>query len=228
MSPTPTVRPEFARSDVDAVLVGAVGAGGADRRQTVADAVVEHWRSVTWPEGLVALHCFTSTHSDAVLTYEQWSSEAALRAALADPASISRANPGFALATGPCPEPVAYRRHLTVRGTAVGDPPPPAASFPVAAFPMADRQTAEQWIEDLLKSEERAAGKDRAYPGAIAANMHIGLDGRSVLIFSEWITEQQAVAHMEVLTKVMLVDVGNQEDELGALYAHHASVVLGS
>lgn len=223
MSSTSETRPVVSRPDVDSVVVGIVNAGGPERRSEVADAVVAHWRSVDWPEGLVALNCFTSTTDDAVLTFEQWASEEALRRSLDDASGISRANPGLA-ATEWAEEPVAYRLHQVVRGTAVETPPPPARSFPIAAFPMENEASARQWIEDLLKSEEAVAGADRAYPGAIAANIHIGLDGRSVLIFSEWLTEEQAVTHMQILTKAMLNDVGNSEDELGGLYVHHATV----
>ncbi|OKI81539.1 hypothetical protein AMK11_25630 [Streptomyces sp. CB02414] len=212
---------------MDSVVVRVVNAGSLERRSAVADAVVAHWRSADWPEGLVALNCFTSTKDDAVLTFEQWTSQEALRKSLDDASGLSRANPGLALAER-AEEPVAYRLHKVVRGTAVGNPPPPARSFPIAAFPMENEATARQWIEDLLKAEEAVAGADRAYPGAIAANIHISLDGTSVLIFSEWLSEEQAITHMQILTKAMLTDVGNSEDELGGLYRHHATLTRSS
>ncbi|MFD7898765.1 hypothetical protein [Streptomyces sp. NPDC059743] len=223
MSSTPDARPVISRPDVEAALVTTVDAGSPEGRLTVADEVVAHWRSAPWLDGLIALHCFTSTQSNNVLTYEQWASEESLGKSLADETGISRARPGADPAAG-SRSLVAYRLHKVVRGTAVGDPPPPARSFPIAAFPMENREAARQWIEDLLKSEETVAGADRAYPGAIAANIHISLDGTSVLIFSEWLSEEQAITHMRVLTRAMLADVGNSEEDLGFLYRHHATL----
>jgi len=223
MSSTPDTRPLISRPDVDAVLVGAMNAGGRERQRSVADAVVAHWRSAEWPEGLVSLNCFTSTQNDGVLTYEQWASEETLQKSLLDESGISRATPGRDLTAG-AESLVPYRLYQVVRGTAVSNPPPPARSFPIAAFPMENHEAARQWIDDLLKAEEAAAGADRAYPGAIAANIHIALDGRSVLIFSEWLSEEQAITHMQIVTKAMLMDVGNSEDDLGSLYRHHATL----
>ncbi|MFD7061135.1 hypothetical protein [Streptomyces sp. NPDC059906] len=223
MPSTPESRPVVTRPDANAVAVGVVSAGSAEHQRAVADAITAHWRSVDWPEGLVALNCFTGTRNDAVLTFEQWATEDALRASLTDPLGISLSHPGRD-ADPEAEAPTAYRIHQVVRGTAVDSASVSAQSFPVAAFPMENEAAARQWITDLLKSEEAAAGANRAYPGAIAANIHIGLDGKSVLIFSEWRSEAEAVAHMEILTKAMLADVGNSEEDLGALYRHHSTL----
>ncbi|MET9458324.1 hypothetical protein ABZY05_25120 [Streptomyces canus] len=151
MSSTPDTRPVISHPEVDSVVVGVVKAGDRERQQEVAGAIVEHWRSVEWPDGLVAVNCFTSTQNDSVLTYEQWESEKALSASLDD-----ERHPGRAPGSG-ATELVPYRLYKVVRGTAVGDPPPPANSFPVAAFPMESHEAARQWIEGLLKAEEAAA-----------------------------------------------------------------------
>lgn len=217
MSSTPDTLPRISRPDVDAVLVGVLNSGGGEGQEAVADAVVSHWRSAEWPEGLVSVNCFTSTQNGQVLTYEQWASEETLQKSLLDGSGFRGAPTGSG---GPVP----YRLYQVVRGTAVSNPPPPARSFPVAAFPMESHEEARQWIDDLLKAEEAAAGADRAYPGAIAANIHIALDGRSVLIFSEWLSEDQAITHMQIVTKAMLMDVGNSEDDLGSLYRHHTTL----
>ncbi|MFF3378944.1 hypothetical protein ACFYXF_39060 [Streptomyces sp. NPDC002680] len=220
MSSTPDTLPRISRPDVDSVLVGVLNAGGGEGQEAVADAVVSHWRSVEWPQGLVSVNCFTSTQNGQVLTYEQWASEETLQKSLLNESGF-RAAPGAAAGSGGL---VPYRLYQVVRGTAVSDPPPPARSFPVAAFPMEGHEAARRWIADLLASEEAAAGADRAYPGAIAANIHIALDGGSVLIFSEWLSAEEAITHMQIVTKAMLMDVGNSEDDLGSLYVHHATL----
>lgn len=101
-----------------------------------------------------------------------------------------------------------YRLHRVVRGTGVPVPTPVPKCFPAAFFPM-NGQDPVEWIDALLAAEESHAGSDRAYQGGIAANFHISLDRHTVLIFSEWVSEEDFEAHLdEVIDPIVRADTG--------------------
>ncbi|GHG83275.1 antibiotic biosynthesis monooxygenase [Streptomyces griseocarneus] len=222
MSLPPGPRPVFERPDVASVLVHIVPVDGPERQRAVADAVVAHWRSRRWPEGLVSLNCYTSTDGRSVLTYAQWSSEEALRDSLRDEESVSRGKPGWGVPGVVAPEPAEFRLYRAVRPTALPDPEVVAECFPGAVFTMADGVSARKWIDTLLASEEEAEGEDRAYPGAIAANFHVGADDSSVLVLSEWVSEEEAVAHIGDVIEPLLAQAGG--GDAGARYSHYSSL----
>ncbi|MCX5320051.1 hypothetical protein [Streptomyces sp. NBC_00120] len=112
----------------------------------------------------------------------------------------------------PLPHGAGHRAHRTGPRTRV---------FPVAFFDIADEDAARTWLDGLLASEERSEGEDRAYPGAVAAHLHISLDGTKVLSFSEWLTEDQAVAHIEAVWAPVLKEFGGT----GRLYRHFGTYV---
>jgi hypothetical protein len=207
MSAVRTAAPVIERPDVATALVDMVAAGDAARQQAIARDIVARWRCAPWPAGLVARNCFTSTDGKTVLTYAQWSSDDAL-----------------ARAGGPG-EAVAFRLYRVVRGGLVTDPAPVAACFPAAIFPMAGQDAARSWIDGLLDSEEAAEGSNREYPGAIAANFHISLDGTKVLVLSEWASEQEAVAHIEAVIDPLLEKMGSADVGSGDRFRHYVTLI---
>ncbi|WP_406456044.1 hypothetical protein OG782_29445 [Streptomyces sp. NBC_00876] len=191
-----------------AVLVTTFATRGPqDTRRTAEQAVAEA-RGGPWPEGLLSLTVYTSGDEDSVLTYAQWAAEDRLPAPGGRAGTVSRA----------------FRHYRAVRGTAVGVPAPVPESFPVAFFPTEDEQAARAWLDGLLAGEERTEGEDRAYPGAIAAHLHIAVDGGQVLSFSEWVAEGPAVAHIEAVWAPVLKEFGGT----GTLYRHHRTLLPGS
>lgn len=210
MSYTSTPRPVIENPHSDVVLVGTVPADSRKQRE-VAEAVVTHWQSRSWPAELLSLTAYTSSDGESVLTYAQWSSEEALRRSLEEDGTVSDLT---GVTDSGIPAPVPYRLYRAVRGSAVTDPAPVAGSFPVAFFGAENHQAARAWIDGLLAAEEESEGEDRAYPGGISANMHISLDGTSILSFSEWVTEAQAVAHIEAVWEPVLKELGGT----GTLY----------
>lgn len=215
------VRPVIDRSDVDSVLVGIVSTGDRDRQRAAAEAVVAHWQTSRWPAGLVSLTCYTSTDGESLLTYAQWSAEDALRESLRDEAGISRGIPGWGVAGVGAFTPVPFRLYRIVRGSAVTSPAPVPECFPVAFFTMSDYASASQWIDGLLDAEVEAEGEERAYPGALAANFHISVDGTQVLVLSEWVSEEEAIAHIAAVWEPILEQVGG---DAGARYHHYLTV----
>ncbi|MBW4722359.1 hypothetical protein [Saccharothrix obliqua] len=207
--------PTIDRPDVDTVLVSVITTPEPDVQRHVADAVAERWRTAAWPGDLLALTCFRSTDGEAVLVYSQWGAEASARAFADDPAGVlgDRHVPGAAT-----PESVPFRLYRVVRGSAVTTPAPVPTCFPVATFTMAEPERARAWVDGLLAAEEDAEGADRAYPGALAANFHVSVDGGVVLVLSEWVSEAEAVAHIEQVWEPILAGIG--DGDVGRRYRH--------
>lgn len=217
MSHASTVRPVIENPLSDIVLVGTVPTS-RERQTETAEAVVAHWRQAgEWPPELLSLTAYTSSDGESVLTYAQWSSEDALRRALKEEGGIA----GVGDAAPDAPEPVPYRLYRAVRGTGIPDPAPVAESFPVAFFGAEDEQAARAFVDGLFAAEEATEGDDRDYPGGISANMHISVDGTSVLSFSEWVTEANAVAHIEAVWEPLLKHLGGT----GLLYRHFRTLL---
>lgn len=208
--PTMTVNPPaIDRPDSDCVLIRVVRTADPKHQEAVLASAAEFWASGTWPAGLLTVSCFASSDGTSVLSYAQWSSETALRRSLATDAP----NPDM-----PGTEPgttVPFRLYRVVRGTAVSEHAA-AECFPVAFFAMPDAATASRWVDGMLASEEAAEGEERAYPGALAANFHISLDGAQVMVLSEWLSEAEAVAHIEAVWEPILAAAG--EGNTGARY----------
>ncbi|MYQ79777.1 MULTISPECIES: hypothetical protein [unclassified Streptomyces] len=190
-----------------AVLVTTVATRGPDHTRRTAEQAVADARRAPWPRGLLSLTVYTSGDDDSVLTYAQWDAEDRIPAtgSVDGAGAVSRV----------------FRHYRTVRGTAVEEPAPVPESFPAAFFPAEDEQAARAWLDGLLAGEERTEGDDRAYPGALAAHLHIAVDGGQVLSFSEWVAEGPAVDHIEAVWAPVLKDFGGT----GTLYRHHRTLL---
>lgn len=200
-------RPVVERPGSEVVLVGTVPVPAGEAERTAA-AIVDRWQSAPWPAGALALSVFTDSEASSVLTFTQWSSEQAASAASPAPAAPASAAP------------VPYRLYRSVRGGAVTDDAV-AESFPVAFFAAENADAARAWIDGLFAAEAASEGDDREYPGGISANMHVSLDGTSILSFSEWVTEANAVAHITAVWEPVLASFGGT----GLLYRHHRTLL---
>ncbi|MEW2517540.1 hypothetical protein [Actinacidiphila alni] len=219
MSHASTVRPVIENPRSDIVLVTTVPTT-SERQTATAEAVVAHWQAAQWPPELLSLTAYTSSDGESVLTYGQWASEEALLRALKEEGGIAYAGPAVPETAEPAPAPVPYRLYRAVRGNGIPDPAPVAESFPVAFFGAENDRAAREFVDGLFAAEEATEGDDRDYPGGISANMHISVDGTSVLSFSEWVTEANAVAHIEAVWEPLLKHLGGT----GLLYRHFGSL----
>lgn len=218
---TSDVRPTIERDDVAVALVDEVLTDGEEHQATAAAAVVEHWKSTEWPEGLVAQSLFTGTDGGSLLVYAQWSSVEALEEAQAAPQSPVRPD-WRALGIEPG-APRAYQLYRRVQPTVLPDPLPLPECYPAAVFAMDSQEAARQWVDGLLDNEEETEGKDRAYPGALAANFHVAVDGSGIFLLSEWVSEAEAVAHIDEVIVPLLEYMGQAEAGPGRRYSFHAT-----
>jgi hypothetical protein len=216
MSHASTLRPVIENPLSDIVLVGTVPTS-SERQTETAEAVVAHWLAGEWPPELLSLTAYTSSDGESVLTYAQWSSQEAVQRALKEEGGIA----GYGGAVPDAPEPVPYRLYRAVRGNGIPDPAPVPESFPVAFFGAENEEGARAFVDGLFAAEEATEGDDRDYPGGISANMHISVDGTSVLSFSEWVTEANAVAHIEAVWEPLLKHLGGT----GLLYRHFRTLL---
>ncbi|HEV8557322.1 MAG TPA: hypothetical protein VGR06_13105 [Actinophytocola sp.] len=212
-------QPVIARGDVAIALVEEVITVDAERMRAAAAAVVKHWESTEWPAGLVAQSLFTGTDGRSLLTYAQWSSAEALGESLRSPSSVRPDWRALGFEPG-APQP--FELHRRVRPTVLPDPLPPARCFPAAFFAMDSRDAARSWVDGLLDNEEENEGKDRAYPGALAANFHVSDDG--IFLLSEWASEEEAVVHIKEVIEPLLEYMGQAEAGAGRRYSFHATV----
>ena len=217
MSVGTDVRPSIERADVSSVVVEEVCTPDRRRQHDALDALLAHWDRVAWQPGLCSLACFASTMNGSLLTYTQWHTDQALDDYRRRGDDVLR--PRWATLGVPG-EPRAYRLYRVARPVERQVPEPAVGCFPVATFPMADEATARGWVDALLDSEEQNEGTQRAYPGAIAANFHVAVDGRSVFLMSEWHTEAEAVAHIDAVIIPVLRHLGSGEDA-GNRYRFH-------
>jgi quinol monooxygenase YgiN len=217
MPVTSDARPVIARPGVVSALVSTIRTHGPADQQRAAAEAAARWRRGPWPSGLAAVSVFRNLDGRSVLVYEQWADRDALRAGDRRPLSGADAAP------------VEYQLYRTVPGGGVPSPPPPAACFPVAFFVIEPGESGRGKIDQMLAAEEQKAGTRRDYPGGIAAHMHVSADDTSVLVLSEWVSEELHTAHIEDIWKELLAEGGHRALTEGApatgdRYWHHATV----
>jgi hypothetical protein len=212
--------PVLDSADSAVALVTTVRVDGPRRQRAVAEVLArEGQERHDWPSGLISLTVYVDGQGDTVLAYTQWSTQHQLTEALKHPEGRAWRGDVAALDGALGATATSFRHYRTVRGTAVTEPVPVPESFPVAFFDTADEDAARSWLDGLLESEERTEGEDRTYPGAVAAHLHISLDGTKVLSFSEWLSEEQATAHIEAVWEPVLKEFGGT----GTLYRHFSA-----
>ncbi|TDD20456.1 hypothetical protein [Nonomuraea diastatica] len=81
MSSSPALPlPSIMRPGSGTLLIDSAYAGDRHRQHVMAQAIVDEWTSIGWPEGSLSLRCHLSTDGETVLTYAEWSSDEAQRA----------------------------------------------------------------------------------------------------------------------------------------------------
>ncbi|MER5933498.1 antibiotic biosynthesis monooxygenase [Streptomyces sp. NPDC002054] len=186
-------RPDLARPGVGHVKAGTWRVGTPERQRAAVDAIARAWQSRPWPAvGLLSYTVHIGTDGETLLHYSQWTDEAAYeefsRTFRDDRnAEIDAAVPGI--------ERVGLHSYTPYRSLGLGaDTKTPGCVVAVdAEFEGTDPGAAKAWVDlvlDALESDPAPA------PGGISGTFHLGTDGRRMLNYAEWESEQ---AHIDAL-----------------------------
>ncbi|MFK0289361.1 antibiotic biosynthesis monooxygenase [Streptomyces sp. NPDC090442] len=183
MSPTdpaPTLAfPDVQRPDAGTALISAWLVPDTRFQRPAADAVWDAWEAQPRPAAMLALTTFLSTDGGHVLTYAQWTDDAAHQewvrtrrpAALAP---IDAALPGIRR-----PGLTRYRHHRSHVAAERATRTPEFVVTPAFATATVDAQHALADTVLRMLAEEPV-------PGLLGAHLHLSRDGRRVLNFGEW------------------------------------------
>ncbi|MGV9297129.1 hypothetical protein, partial [Amycolatopsis sp. NPDC003676] len=155
-------RPDFARPDVDAVLVAETTVEAAD--------VLARLEKDSWPAGLISFNALASTDGEASLVYTQWTEGGA------DPGFVRRISGG---------DPVEYRLYRS--GNRDDSVVPGCVVVVSVEFAGADAQRQKRWVDTVFGA---LASEDKPAPGGISGHFHVSTDGTRVLNYAEWTDEQ--------------------------------------
>lgn len=179
------------RAGVGLVVVGEWVAGSPVRQAAAADAAVEAWRDVPWPEGLLSHTAFVSTDGTTVLHWSQGVDEAAFAAFGRRTGEwlrrVDDMVPGLERrrATGVVP----YRRVEAagpVEAAETGGAG--AAERAVGCLALAEFEVAggDGRAEALVDAVVAASGDDLP-PGLVSANFFVSVDGTRIVDYAEWV-----------------------------------------
>lgn len=154
--------PDFARTDVDAVLVAETTAEAAE--------VLARLGKEPWPAGLISFNVLASTADEASLVYTQWAD------GTVDPGFVRRVSGG---------DPVEYRLYRS--GNRENSAIPGCVVVVSVEFDGADAQRQRRWVDTVFGA---LASEDKPAPGGISGHFHVSTDGTRVLNYAEWTDEQ--------------------------------------
>ncbi|MER7847105.1 hypothetical protein ABTZ03_24500 [Kitasatospora sp. NPDC096077] len=192
--------PALRHPEAESALVGLLLFRGeeslrAAAQRAAAEAVVDHWRASGPARAALSLNCLVSTDNRALLSYEQWPSERAVRDYLAD-GEATAAAAGLPGVTDHF-EPVHYRLYRSSSWDTTRAP----GCILIAAFELDEAGpdgpgAGRAWADAVLDSLDAAHAAGDAPEGALGAHFHISADGRHVLNYAEWTSEEAHAAFM--------------------------------
>ncbi|MGW7532555.1 hypothetical protein [Amycolatopsis sp. NPDC054798] len=162
MTVNEVARPDFARTDVDAVLVVETTVEAAE--------VLARFKKEPWPAGLISFNSLASTADEASLVYTQWTD------GTADPGFVRRVSGG---------DPVEYRLYRS--GNRENSAIPGCVVVVSVEFDGADAQRQRRWVDTVFGA---LSSEDKPAPGGISGHFHVSTDGTRVLNYAEWTDEQ--------------------------------------
>ncbi len=183
--------PVIARPGVGLVLVSEANVGTVQRQHAFAEAFRSSWEGEEWPRGLTSVTLFAATDGYTVLTYAQWEDEDSYRV-FARHILPGRRERIAAAVPGVQPTPaIAYRLYRERHWE--NGPEPECLVVVKVEFdsPDADRQT--RWVNAVFGALE---GEPELPAGGLSGYFHLSRDGKHVLNYAEWTSEQ---AHRQAI-----------------------------
>ncbi|WP_394846078.1 antibiotic biosynthesis monooxygenase [Pendulispora brunnea] len=175
--------PDFTRPDVGCVVTSAWYVGSYERQRAAADAAIEAWKNLPWPQGCISFNCYLSPDGKLVWFYGQWASEEAHR-------EFTRAQrPSVAAAVDKAVTNV--QRMGVVRSHVYRNMSERTDIFPgciilvtiATAGPERQLQVAETIFSRVVR------GGAPAHAGGTGGHLLFSNDGTRVLVYAEWTSE---------------------------------------
>lgn len=176
--------PAMDRPDADTLLVELSTPRDGETPDELANRIITRGQERPRPAGLLSLSCFAALDGEIVATISQWTA--------AGPAEQSMAG-----TLPPQGEPARLRFRL--HRSAPPDPTRSPACFNLVIRPSTGHQPARSFVDSLL-------ARSRSLPELnqpITGSFHIGVDGKSTLLYSEWETKDEHDEHMETMRHTM-------------------------
>ena len=193
--------PDIRRPDSDVVLIGERRVGIAARQQAAADAALEAWERLPWPEGLLSHNCFGSEDGETVVHYSQWTDEDAVEKFKRADQGAKAANGGRArviLDAAPEVERLGVAAYRVYRSVAWNDGGSPGCIVMIRF----EVDGLDQQLR-LYQSLAAAGARSTRPEGLLAVHFHFSVDRKNVLNYTEW---SDAEAHRESLDGALVAD----------------------
>ncbi|ONK09325.1 antibiotic biosynthesis monooxygenase [Streptomyces sp. MP131-18] len=165
--------PDVSRPDAGIVLVTPLYVGSAEAQRAETERVLAPYRRGALPEGMLSVNVFTCTEAENVLTYAQWTSDAAYRT-FAHDAGRGAEDPDAT-------EPVRYTLY---RGRVLEPGSTPGLLVP-PVFDVDGRDRQRRSADNLLDGP-----LGTPFPGLVGSHFHLSQDGTRVLNWAEWVDEE--------------------------------------
>ncbi|MFD4634437.1 antibiotic biosynthesis monooxygenase [Streptomyces sp. NPDC058284] len=201
--------PDPARQDGDLTFISTWSTGSPERQRATLDAIAKAWESRPWPhEGLLSYTVYAGADGSTVLHRSQWRDDSAYQDFFANSGNGRDARNTDIDAAVPGIERLGlnktrlYRSWTEGRDDSDGSDGSDREGHDSGALaivvvqvdfegPDEDRQRA--WADGVIEAlDTDPAGK----PGLRSAHFHVSIDGRRVLNYAEWESEQ---AHIDAL-----------------------------
>ncbi|MFK4067752.1 antibiotic biosynthesis monooxygenase [Streptomyces sp. NPDC029674] len=190
--------PDPTRPDGGLTFISTWSTGSPERQRATLDAIAKAWETRPWPhEGLLSYTVYAGSDGSTVLHHSQWRDEAAYQEFFASAGNGRDARNAEIDAAVPGIERLGLNKTRLYRSWSDGrgreGREPGAIVIAQADFegPDADRQRA--WADGMIDALDDGSG---GAPGLYAAHFHVSTDGRRVLTYAEWESEQ---AHIDAL-----------------------------
>ncbi|MFH8611289.1 antibiotic biosynthesis monooxygenase [Streptomyces sp. NPDC018029] len=192
--------PDPTRRDGGLTFISTWSTGSPERQRATLDAIAKAWETRPWPhEGLLSYTVYAGSDGSTVLHHSQWRDEEAYQDFFASAGNGRDARNADIDAAVPGIERLGlnktrlYRSWTDGRGREGREPGAIVIVQVDFEGPDADRQRA--WVDGVVEAlDSGPAGTDGF--GLYAAHFHLSTDGRRVVNYAEWESEQ---AHIDAL-----------------------------
>lgn len=187
-----TTIPDIARPDSHLVVAAQLVAPSPDVQRAAADVLLDAWKLVPWPEGLLSHSVYLGTDGLSVMHYAQWDSVAAHEAFLRDDRP-ERQEYILHTVAGVERQPMTrYDLYRCVRRDT--EAIPGCIVFVEVEFEGPDAGRQREWVDTVIAALEAEPGLPS---GGLAAYFHVSHDGMRVVNYAEWVDEAAHIATLD-------------------------------